>query len=47
MNQLTPEFWIGNVCREFAGFFQTARDLLVDLILVLIVVSQRAVDLSQ
>ena len=47
MKQLATEFRIGKAHSKLVGFFQSAPDLLIDLILILIIIGQCAMDLSQ
>jgi hypothetical protein len=46
ITQLAPELRIGKMRSKLIGFFQSAPDLLIDQILVLIILDERAVDLS-
>ena len=47
VDQLAPEFRIGNFGQELVGLFQITLHLRVQAALVLVVVRQRRVDLGQ
>src|SRR5260370_10388867 len=47
ITQLTPEFHIRKGHRKLIGFFQPSPNLLIDFVLVLVVVGQCAMDLSE